>query len=431
MKRYFILLIFFSFVILSLFSQNEVLQLFDGKTYKPVLWDKVESIQYNEEGNILKINTEDEIINVDVKDGFSIPSGQSIPLIEIFTDEYLEEVPNKIDYKSGNFFISCFGAFDDHEQRVEIRGRGNSSWGFEKKPYRLKFDKKISLCGLPKAKSYVLLANYTDNSLIQNALAFKIGELLELPYTPVGIPVDLKLNGIYKGSYLLTNKPGINSGSVDIAEDKSVMWELDVTYDEDLKFKSPLLDLPVMVADPDLTETQFEYWKNDFIDMEKAVVNLNASEFIDIDLAARYLLVFEIMKNDEIGFPKSVKLFKSEGEKYIFGPIWDFDTAMGKVWNGPSYTTDNIEDRIWKNALFSWLEKDAFFIESINNHWSCFRTRLPELIDFVDKYYEEIKQSGIRNQQIWSGLEDFETCRINLVRWLTMRFAALDRIYIQ
>lgn len=431
MKKFYLFLIIISFFSLTLFSADEVLQLFDGENYNPILWDNINNIKYNEEEKNLEIVTKTEIISIETTDGLSIPSGASIPLIEIFTDEYLEEIPNKVDYKSGDMILTGFRTYEDFEGRLDIKGRGNSSWFFDKKPYRLKFNKKISLCGLPKAKSYVLLANYTDPSLIQNALAFKIGEILGLPYTPISTPVDLKLNGKYKGSYQLINKPGINAGSVDIDEDNSIMWELDITFDEEFKFRSPLLNLPVMVADPEVTDEQFEYWKKDFIEMERAVVNLKASEFVDLDVAARYLLVFEIMKNDELGYPKSVKLFKSRGEKYIFGPIWDFDTAMGKVWNGIGYDTENIEEKVWKNALFGWLEDDPIFIESINHHWSYMRNRLPELLDFVDEYYEKIRQSGERNQQVWSGLEDFETCRIKLEQWLTMRFDALEKIYGQ
>lgn len=429
MKRIYFLLLIFLFNAHSIFSQEEVLQIFDGKNYNPVPWEEIEQIRYDEKENNLIIKGNDEDHYISVEEGFSIPTGKTIPLIEIFTDEFLEEIPNKIDYKSGVLNLSGFRNYSDITQPVQIRGRGNSSWGFDKKPYRLKFDKKVSLCGLPKAKNFVLLANYTDHSLIQNALAFKIGQMLELPYTNIGIPVDVKLNGIYKGSYLLTNKPGINAGSVDIDEDKSIMWELDVTFDEELKFKSPLLDLPVMVSDPDLTEEQFEYWKNDFIEMEREAVNLNASEFVDLDIAARYLLVYEIMKNGEIGFPKSVKLFKSEGGKYIFGPIWDFDTAMGKIWDGLGYNLEEIEGKVWKNALFGCLEDDPIFIESIHKHWVNLKPRLPELIDFVDNYYETILQSGLRNQQVWPNLEDFETCVTKLKEWLTLRFVALDDIY--
>lgn len=55
--------------------------------------------------------------------------------------------------------------------------------GIPKKPYRLKLDKKTSILGLPEAKNRVLLANFQDYTLMTNAVAMKIGQLLGLPFT--------------------------------------------------------------------------------------------------------------------------------------------------------------------------------------------------------------------------------------------------------
>ena len=99
-----------------------------------------------------------------------------------------------------------------------------------------------------KAKNYVLLANHIDPTLMLNSVAFKVGQLLNIPFTNHAIPVDVVLNGKYKG----------------LDENNSVMWELDSYFDEDPKFKSEAFNLPVMVKDPDLTTEQFEYWKKDF-----------------------------------------------------------------------------------------------------------------------------------------------------------------------
>ena len=54
---------------------------------------------------------------------------------------------------------------------MQIRGRGNSSWEYPKKPYKIKFDSRTSLLGMAKAKDYVLLAEYNDKSLIRNYMA--------------------------------------------------------------------------------------------------------------------------------------------------------------------------------------------------------------------------------------------------------------------
>ena len=58
----------------------------------------------------------------------------------------------------------------------EIKGRGNSTWGFPKKPYRLKLDKKTDLFGFGKNKHFVLLANYNDTTFLRNKLGYDLSE---------------------------------------------------------------------------------------------------------------------------------------------------------------------------------------------------------------------------------------------------------------
>ena len=314
-KRLFLILTIFLCYINNSFGYN-VLQPIDiiGNNYSPLKWEEIDSIHLTSLGD--KVNIELEDINgsnycFDL-DEYYIYSGKTVPLIVITTEELMEEIPDKINYQTANISISGFGDYKDFEGEVQIRGRGNTSWiMFPKKPYRLKFEKKQELCGLKKAKSFVLTANWTDVSLMQNPIASFIGKMLDLPFTHTMIPVDVIFNGSYRGSYLLTNKPGINSGSVDIDEDTSVMWELDNSYDEDMKFKSPIYNLPVMLSDPDMDEERFEYWKQDFIEMERAVSEGNIEDWIDLEIYAKYRIIYDIMYNKEIGHPKSVKIYKT------------------------------------------------------------------------------------------------------------------------
>lgn len=419
------------FLVFAIKAKPQVLQIFDkSSSYLPIDFNDVDSISFDIENDLMFIHTNSgETKDFSYRDGTYCGVGESIPVIEINTDEFKEEITSKVDYSAGSFSLRGFGQYEDKDAKVNIRGRGNSSWEFIKKPYRLKFDKKISLCGLPSAKNYVLLANYTDCSLLQNVLAFKIGELLGLPFTNKAVPVDVVFNGIYKGSYILTNKPGINAGSVDIDEDKSIMWELDDTYDEEFKFKSPIFNLPVMVADPDMDEQTFEYWKNDFIEMEKAVYNRHSGDYVDLDMASRYLVVYEIMKNDEIGYPKSFKMYKTEGGKYILGPIWDFDVAMGKVWKGESYSQDGIGSAVWKNSLLSYLSLDPYFKKAYAGYLKFAIDKLPTLLAFIDDYASLIRESALRNQRLYTGYEDFDQSIARLKDWLIKRCEALETLY--
>ena len=257
----------------------------------------------------------------------------AIPELTITTtDPSIAEIPSKDYYLEGTLAVNGRGGYEDYTGKTEVKGRGNSTWGYPKKPYRLKLNKKAEICGLGKAKNYVLLANHLDPTLMLNSVAFKIGRLLELPFTNHAIPVDVVLNGIYKGSYLLTEQIEVKENRVDLDENNSVMWELDSYWDDEPKFKSTAFNLPVMVKDPDLTTEQFEYWKKDFnaftTQFAKEPLEGNSYvDMIDIESVAKFLITFNLVHNMEINHPKSVFLHKEGNGKYVMGPIWDFDWA--------------------------------------------------------------------------------------------------------
>ena len=69
-----------------------------------------------------------------------------------------------------------------------------------KKPYKLKFDKKVDLFGNGKAKTWVLLANYSDKSMIRNHMAFLLGDELDLDTTSTRSVRD------YRSAWVLTTQ---------------------------------------------------------------------------------------------------------------------------------------------------------------------------------------------------------------------------------
>src|SRR5690606_22762407 len=71
-----------------------------------------------------------------------------------------------------------------YEGKIEVKGRGNSTWGMPKKPYKIKLEKKSSLLNMPADKNWVLLASYADKTLIRNELAFELSRRTELAFTP-------------------------------------------------------------------------------------------------------------------------------------------------------------------------------------------------------------------------------------------------------
>ena len=102
------------------------------------------------------------------------------------------------------------------ESEMKIKGRGNSTWGLPKKPYKIKFDSKKSLMGFPADKEWVLLANYTDKTQLRNELAFFMGRISSFEYTPRTAFVEVIINGVYNGTYQLTEQLKISKNGLEI-----------------------------------------------------------------------------------------------------------------------------------------------------------------------------------------------------------------------
>ena len=158
-----------------------------------------------------------------------VHSFTGLPLMSITTDG-LRDVTSK-DYYLGATMslredVKTRAAGDYVESRVNIKGRGNSSWKYDKKPLRLKFDEKISLLDMHKDKSWVLIPNYNDKSMLRNSLAFYMSRISNLDYTPESHFVDFTFNGKFWGTYLLCEKLKIAKHRVDVGDD-GFLFEID------------------------------------------------------------------------------------------------------------------------------------------------------------------------------------------------------------
>lgn len=100
----------------------------------------------------------------------------------------------------------------------QIKGRGNSTWDYPKKPYQIKLADKCDLLGAGEEpeSTWVLLANYCDETLIHNSITYDLAQSLGMTYTPHCEPVDLYYDGEYRGSYLLCEKTEVGDGRVAI-----------------------------------------------------------------------------------------------------------------------------------------------------------------------------------------------------------------------
>src|SRR5690606_4301777 len=97
---------------------------------------------------------------------FKVRDFTGIPIFHLTTEG---PVVSKDDYVDGSLVINSNGLYEQSTEALalEIKGRGNSTWGMPKKPYRIKLNSKAKILGMPSARNWVLLANYSDKTLIR------------------------------------------------------------------------------------------------------------------------------------------------------------------------------------------------------------------------------------------------------------------------
>ena len=380
-----------------------------------------------------------------------------IPTVRITLIDYPEATMlwEKELYLNATVEIEGNGFIDDVPETIlKIKGRGNTTWGMPKKPMRLKFDKKIQIGNLTKAKNYVLLNNYIDPSLMKNAVVMWLSEQLDMPYSNHGLPCNVYMNGHYAGSYLMTEKVGINSGSVDIDEATGMLFELSVEYDEPYKFRSESLGLPVMVKDPDFDELyendptgltpseRLSLWQADFNRAESLAINKRGIEAFDIESFANYYLVNAVACNSEIGYPKSVYLYKRSldaTEKYYFGPTWDFDVSFNYYrLENDSIVEYPADKNLWTAHIFSRLLANEEFKNAYQQKFKEFKENIyPEMLDYVDWLAYQIDPSAKMNAQVWGedvnlgwiyAYPSYDTKMLvgNLKEWIKKRVEYLE-----
>ena len=143
-------------------------------------------------------------------------SERAIPRVDVNTNGV--EILSKEDYVDCKVSVS---GTEISEYTAGIRGRGNTTWKYyPKKPYRIKFEEKVSVFGETKNKSWVLLALYNDFSIVKDRLAFTMADALG---TDVFVPsynyVELYINGEYNGLYLMTDQVDENKGRAGVKDD--------------------------------------------------------------------------------------------------------------------------------------------------------------------------------------------------------------------
>jgi len=354
----------------------------------------------------------------------------TVPTIYINTENGVA-VTSKEDYV--NAYVTVRGAENEEdnitEVLTEIKGRGNSTWGMAKKPYRLKFDEKIKFLGNEaKEKNWVLLANYADKTLMRNALAFETARnMMNFGFTPSVTFVDVVLNGENLGSYMLTDQVEVKKKRVPVTEQETTttmsdaeitggyLIEVDGFADSEISWFQTSQGMKVTIKypkDDEINADQSAYIANYTQNMENAMFSTNFTDaelgwrkYIDEVSMVDWYIACELFGNSDSWW--STYMYKERNDVFKFGPLWDFDIAF----NNDNRLGDatNLMMRTYAHEPKTWISRwwqDAGFVSAVKTRWTELRAAGLEafMTNYITTTATYLDASQKNNFEVWNIL---------------------------
>lgn len=309
---------------------------------------------------------------------------------------------------------------------LQIRGRGNSTWGLRKKPYRLKFQSKEKFLGkeYAKAKSWTLLANAGDKTLMRNAVTSSMGKFLGMSFNPAYKFVDVILNGEFLGNYQISDQVEVRSHRVNIIEqDYPLNTDSDITGGYLLEvdgfmdgncFTTSRGAVPIRIHYPDedeISPRQNTYIRNYMRDFENVLFGDN---FMDQDKGYRKWVDSLSLVNWFIGTEVSANIdgyystyfYKNKQDSLIYwGPMWDYDIAYGndeRIRN----TLNNLMTDVGYGQTKAWINRmwnDPWFGALVNRRYKEVLDQglVDHMLNTIDSISDLLQESQILNYNKW------------------------------
>lgn len=309
---------------------------------------------------------------------------------------------------------------------VQIRGRGNSTWNMAKKPYRIKFNTKQKFLGkgYAKAKSWTLLANAADKTLMRNAITSAMGKFEGLKFNPACKFVDFILNGVYMGNYQISDQVDVRKHRVDITEqDEELTSESDITggyllevdgFADGNCFRTNNYNVPVRIHYPDeddIKPSQTTYISQYVRAFENRIAGgryldpeLGYRRMIDSTSFADWYIATEVSANID-GF-YSIYFYKDQNDSLLYwGPLWDYDIAYNNDSRKPG-TADKMMSDIGYGDATNWVNRmwdDPWFSSLINRRYKELLDQglVDYMLQIVDSIDNLIEPSRELNYEKW------------------------------
>ena len=347
----------------------------------------------------------------------------NLPLISINTEGSIKPVKKDEELVCKVIIINEGKIETKADAKIKVRGKSTSMQ--EKKPYRLKFDNEQKILGLEGSyKKWTLIANHYDKTLMRNALAFKISELIGFEYTPRCLPVDLILNGEYRGNYYICDQMEIGKNRINLDKMKKTdISEPNITGGYYMEIDGggdfygyPYLETPKgikwKINSPDedeIADEQKNYIIQKMNNFESEAYEGNFNS-MDLETYSKFFLQEEFCGDPDELWSSFYFTKKRNDDKFYFGPVWDFDLAF-----------DNDMRLIPTNDKPNF----AFYYGASAGTMLDFTKALignKIVINYIKETWEKLKNSILKETALINFIEqqkDYisESAELNFIKW--------------
>ena len=291
----------------------------------------------------------------------------SLPILYINV-EGKSSARSKLEYKKAYVKIVPNEKYADatvYEGDAEIKARGNATYNLPKKPYKIKLDKSTDLFGMGKSKHWVLLAQYFDESLMRNKVAYDFSGVMGLPYCE-STWVDVVFNGKYIGVYQLCEQIRIGESRLNITDweeeaesiSKAIAEKEGFSKDDRKSLEDMMQENLEWLTTRKVTYNDTEYKIDDFYNLTENTTNGG--------------LLFEISKDfDEVSKFRSKRYFpimiKSPDYAYTNEELFEFGRQYINAFEAGIFAKDGYTEYDDQTMHYKRLGD----MESLAKSWLC------------------------------------------------------------
>lgn len=345
----------------------------------------------------------------------------TLPVMYIETENH-KPIVSKEEYLKASYWLDpmevdgtdALGS-ESNPLPMLIRGRGHSSWKAPKKPYKIKFENKTAIMGMPQNKHWALLKP-TENTVA----GLQLGKIIGFAWTPSFRPLEVVLNNDYIGLYFLTETIRIDENRVNIFEQQDQEtnpeliaggWLVEVdNYIDDCQITIPensQWNLTLRYHSPeDLSDAQLQWLTSEFKAINSAIYSTDKTstkweEYIDVISMARFFVLQEVMDNPD-GFHGSFYLHKdlTDNAKWVAGPIWDL-VCYNRVKTDYTFRM-KVHYGITPHWIGEIIQYDSF-CNAVKSIWEdVYPAKLSDIYNYIDDTVLPLAEAWKKDCERWN-----------------------------